>query len=188
MKSVLIFVLFIAIPVGLFAQAVPQSQPVPRSDTATQNRNSTPPADRSEVSSSKDTKIDLSPPPGDRPTYSAGDEDNTGVTELKPWDPHKAAKDVEVGDFYLQQKNYNAAISRYREALEYKPNDAVATFKLAVALEKNGEPTEARQNYEAYLKILPKGSYAEEARSHLEKLKPNTAASQPKSEEKKAHK
>jgi tetratricopeptide (TPR) repeat protein len=181
MRSVLI-ILSIAIPVGLFAQ-VPQSQPVPRSDSATQQQRTGPPADRSEVSSSKDTKIDLSPPPGDHPTYTSGDADNTGVTELKPWDPHKAAKDVEVGDFYLQQKNYNAAISRYREALEYKPNDAIATFKLAVALEKNGELTEARQNFEAYLKSLPKGSYADEARSHLEKLKPNTAKSEQKKDQ-----
>jgi len=31
----------------------------------------------------------------------------------------------------LQEGNYNAAISRYREALDFKPHDAEATFKLA---------------------------------------------------------
>src|SRR5437879_2260898 len=79
------------------------------------------------VSSSKDTKIDLSPPPNDAAKHpdssSAGgddEEDVSGVMEVKKWDPHRAEKDVEVGDFYFKRKNYSAALSRYREALEYK--------------------------------------------------------------------
>ena len=50
--------------------------------------------------------------------------------------PHKAAKDIEVGDFYFKKKNYAAAESRYREALYYKDNDAIATYHLALCLEK----------------------------------------------------
>ena len=48
----------------------------------------------------------------------------------------KAMKDVEVGDYYYKQENYKAAISRYREALEVKPHDAEATYKLAQVLDK----------------------------------------------------
>src|SRR5437879_7882499 len=79
------------------------------------------------VRSSKDTKNDLSPPPNDAAKHpdssSAGgddEEDVSGVMEVKKWDPHRAEKDVEVGDFYFKRKNYSAALSRYREALEYK--------------------------------------------------------------------
>ena len=94
-----------------------------------------------------------------------------------PWDPHKAAKDVEVGDFYFKRKNYSAAESRYREALYYKDNDAVATFRLAVCLEKLNRPEDAMAEYESYLKILPHGPEAEAVRKGLERLKNQAANS-----------
>ena len=123
-------------------------------------------------SSSKDSKIDLSPPKGDDVAHSDADDDaNSDVMETKPWNPHKAAKDVEVGDFYAKRKNYKAAISRYREALEYKPRDAEATFKLAQCLEATKANDEALQRYQEYLKILPNGEYAKEASAGVERLK-----------------
>ena len=98
-------------------------------------------------SSSKDTKIDLSPPADDDKAHpqsdevvkdATGDTANPGVGEFHPWNPHKAAKDIEVGDFYFKRKNYRAAEDRYREALYYKENDAIATYRLAVCMEKIG--------------------------------------------------
>jgi tetratricopeptide (TPR) repeat protein len=135
--------------------------------------------DDSGESSSKDTQIDLSPPPGEDktgPGSSADDLAGDNVGEFHPWDPHKAAKDIEVGDFYFRRKNYIAAESRYREALQYKENDATATFKLAVCLEKMSRPEEAREEFEAYLKILPYGSEASEAKKAIERLKSPTAS------------
>ena len=132
-------------------------------------------------SSSKETQIDLSPPTDDDkkhplssdalvdvPSAASG---GSGVGEFHPWDPHKAAKSVEVGDYYFKRRNYRAAESRYREALKYKDNDAIATFRLAVCLEKLELPEDARAEYESYLKILPHGPQAEEARKALERLK-----------------
>jgi hypothetical protein len=37
------------------------------------------------------------------------------------------AKNFDVGDTYFKGKNYKAAESRFREALEYKPDDPDAT-------------------------------------------------------------
>lgn len=131
-------------------------------------------------SSSKDSQIDLSPPPGDAQQHpqsanavsDARIEAGSGdVSEFHPWDPHKAAKDIEVGDFYFKRKNYIAAESRYREALQYKDNDAMATYRLAVCLEKMQRPDEAREEYESYLKILPYGPQAEDAKKAIERLK-----------------
>jgi tetratricopeptide (TPR) repeat protein len=134
-------------------------------------------------SSSKDTQIDLSPPPGEEKNGSGGSGDDQAdsgdVSEFHPWDPHKAAKDMEVGDFYFRKKNYIAAESRYREALEYKENDATATFKLAICLEKESRPEEAREEFETYLKILPYGSEAPEAKKAIERLKSSTGVSNP---------
>lgn len=133
-------------------------------------RNQAPP--RSEApagqSSSRDTQIDLTPPPDDMTHEGA---DLTGVTEFHAYDPHKAAKNVEVGDFYFAKKNYRAAESRYEEALQWKPNDAIAMFRLAQAQENLGKQVEAVKNYQAYLKILPEGEFAAESKSGIERLK-----------------
>jgi len=130
-------------------------------------------------SSSKTDPVDLSPPADDAKTHPQSsdvlmDEGSSGgadVGEFHPWDPHKAAKDVEVGDYYFKRKNYRAAEDRYREALLYKDNDAVATYRLAVCLEKMERPDEAREEYESYLKILPSGPEAADAKKALERLK-----------------
>jgi len=93
-----------------------------------------------------------------------------------PWNPHKAAKDVEVGDFYFKRKNYRAAEDRYREALLYKDNDAMATFRLAICLEKMDQPDQALKEFESYVKILPHGPQAEDARKAIERLKGSAAS------------
>ncbi len=131
-------------------------------------------------SSSRDTKVDTSPPKDDAKNHpdSKGavadlvpdDNPNPDVQEFHPWNPMKAMKDVEVGDFYFKRKNYHAALDRYKEALYYKDNDAVATFRLAVCQEKLGDPAEARKYYERYLKILPEGPFSKEAQASLERL------------------
>jgi tetratricopeptide (TPR) repeat protein len=138
-------------------------------------------------SSSKDDDVDLSPPAGDAAAHPNSPSSfgasravpEPDVNEMHPWDPHQAAKDVEVGDFYFRRKNYRAAESRYREALLYKNNDAIATYRLAVSLEKLDRPDEAREEYESYLKILPEGHDAEHARKALERLKNAAAKSNP---------
>ena len=53
----------------------------------------------------------------------------------------------------------------------YKPNDALANFRMAQALEKLARLDEAAECYQEYLKILPNGPQAEEAKKALEKLK-----------------
>ena len=90
---------------------------------------------------------------------------------MHPWDPHKADKDVEVGNYYFKKKNYAAAISRYREALYWKQDDAVALFRLGQALEAVGQYSEARKQYGRYLDLLAKGPFAGEARKALARLK-----------------
>jgi tetratricopeptide (TPR) repeat protein len=137
-------------------------------------------------SSSKDTQLDLSPPADDAKVHpqssaavAAAEAEALspgGITELHSWDPHKAAKSIEVGDFYFRRKNYHAAEDRYREALRYKDNDAIATMRLAVCLEKLGIWDDARAEYESYLKILPHGPQAAEAQKAIDRLKAQMGA------------
>ena len=140
-------------------------------------------------SSSKDTQVDLSAPADDVKAHpqsstavaeaEAATLSSGGISEFHTWDPHKAAKNVEVGDFYFKRKNYRAAEERYRDALRYKDNDAVATIRLAVCLEKLGILDDARAEYESYLKILPHGPQSGEAQKAINRLKAETTAPTP---------
>jgi len=134
-----------------------------------------------QVSSSRDTRIDISPPKDDAKSHpdsksaiadlEATDEGYTSdVGEFHPWNPMKALKDIEVGDFYYKRKNYKAALDRYKEALYYKDNDAVASFRLAECHDKLGNKEEARKFYAQYLKILPEGPLAKDAHVALDRL------------------
>jgi tetratricopeptide (TPR) repeat protein len=163
----------IALALTVTAQDAPSGPPRSDSEDAPATRSgrqNAPPRSNGE-SSSRDTKIDLSPPPGESGSAPGAEPEGIDVREMRPWDPHKADKNVEVGDYYLTQKNYRAAISRYREALYWQDNHAIAQFRLGQSLEAVGQFAEARKYYEGYLKILPSGSFAQEARKALERLK-----------------
>jgi tetratricopeptide (TPR) repeat protein len=161
--------------------AVAQVETVPHSDQSPGPNQVPPRSDRdkeAEESSSRDTRIDLSPPKDDAKKHPFSGEadvvepDASGdVQEFHPWNPHKAVKDIEVGDFYFKRKNYRAALDRYREALYWKNNDAVANFRMAQCLEKINQPEEARAHYQEYLKILPEGPLSKEAKKALAELK-----------------
>jgi tetratricopeptide (TPR) repeat protein len=142
-------------------------------------------AREAEESSSHDTRIDISAPKDDAKNHPASKDavadleadavpDNIGtgdgVQEFHPWNPMKALKDIEVGDFYFKRKNYKAALERYKEALYYKDGDAVASFKLAVCQDKLGDKTDAKKYYEQYLKVLPDGPFAKDAHSSLDRI------------------
>jgi tetratricopeptide (TPR) repeat protein len=135
-------------------QSAPQQPPVPSSHPLPRS---------SEPGESSSKESQLPPMPGS--TAGSGE-----VQELHPYNPHKADKDVEVGDFYFKRGNYRAAESRYAEALLYMSNHATAVYKLAEAQEKLAKTAEARKNYEKYLKILPQGEYAEQAKKALARL------------------
>ncbi len=148
-----------------------RSAPPPKDNRKNPPRSDNVPAGES---SSKQTQIDVSPPADDAKKHPEAGLGNSAsdADEFTPYNPMRAMKDVEIGDFYFKVKqNYPAAISRYREALEYKPHDAEATFKLAEVLNKTGDTPGAVENYQAYLKILPNGPYAKRAREEVDKLK-----------------
>jgi tetratricopeptide (TPR) repeat protein len=127
--------------------------------------------------------VDINPPKGDAKNHPdsksaiaalAPDNSNAAdVQEFHPWNPMKALKDIEVGDFYFKKKNYRAALDRYKEALYWKQNDAVASFRLAQCQEKLGNREEARKFYDQYLKILPEGPFAKDAHVSLDRLAKN---------------
>src|SRR5438270_8492509 len=117
-------------------------------------------------SSSKDSQMDTDiHPDKEEPAAPAEDE-----TVLRPWDPHKAAKDVEVGQYYLKLKNYRAALERFNHALTYKPNDAEATLGLAITQEKLDLLSPSSQNYRQYRDILPNAPNSKDAEAAFKRV------------------
>lgn len=125
-------------------------------------------------SSSRDSLIDLNSRTEKEEPATPEDE-----SVLKPWDPHKAAKDVEVGQWYLKLKNYRAAQERFNSALTYKPDDAEAIYGLAFTQEKLDLLSLADQNYRKYLSILPNGPKSKDAEEALKRIAPNVAMRKP---------
>jgi|SRR5271165_1478004 len=149
---------------------VDKSAPPPKDNRKAPPRSDTLAPDES---SSKQTETDVSAPSGDE-KHPGADESELG--EFHPFDPHKAAKCIEVGDYYYKEGNYRGAISRYQEALDWKPRDAEATYKLGESQEKNGDYKAALANYQDYIKILPKGPYAAKAQQGIERVKTKAGA------------
>jgi tetratricopeptide (TPR) repeat protein len=92
------------------------------------------------------------------------------ASKEKIYNPMMAEKCVEVGNFYLKRKNYEAAIGRYLEALEYQPNLFEAFSALGRAYEKDGKPDKALSVYKDFLAKFPNSSKAPEFRSKAAKL------------------
>jgi tetratricopeptide (TPR) repeat protein len=167
--------------------AVAQQAPQPDQEQPGQNQ-APPRSDRDKEaeageSSSRDTRIDVSPPKDDAKNHPnsgvvASDpeaEPSADVQEMHPFNPYRALKDDEVGDYYMKRKSYRAALARYQDALVWKDKDAVANFRIAQCYEKLDQPDEAITHYQAYLKILPGGPFAKDAQKSLEKLKAHEA-------------
>lgn len=167
-KWTLLWILPVLFSGWMYAQQTPSDSAQPQSEQA-------PPQNRGVVgeSSSRDTRIDVSPPKDDakdHPNSSAITDSASDVDEMHPWNPHKAAQDIEVGDYYLKLKNYKGALARYQDALYWKDNDATANFRLAECYEKLNQREEAISHYQAYLKVLPQGPESKHAKKALEKL------------------
>jgi len=173
--------LFFTLSLGGWAVAQQQSPPDPEQP----GQNQSPPrSDRDKEaeageSSSRDTRVDLSPPKDDAknhpnsrvPATDPEAEPLPEVEEMHPWNPYRAMKDDEVGDYYFKRKSYRAALARYQDALVWKENDAVANFRMAQCYEKLDQPDQAIPHYQEYMKILPEGAFAKEAQKALQKLK-----------------
>ena len=82
----------------------------------------------------------------------------------------KAAKDVDVGSFYLHKGDYGAAISRLKEAVQLDPRYPKARLLLAESYAKQGDRTHALETYQAYLKEFPDARDEKKIQKKVEEL------------------
>jgi Flp pilus assembly protein TadD len=176
MKSLFIILLLSFASLALAQDQSPDNQPhirpknMPKEEQKEEPKKEEPKDESQGESSSKDSEINLEGP--GRTTSGT----HSDVHLMYPYDPHKAAKDIEVGEYYLKQKNYRAALDRFNEALLYKPNDADATFHLAQTQEKLELYTLAYQNYHSYATLFKEGPFIKDAQDAMKRIQPHLPA------------
>jgi tetratricopeptide (TPR) repeat protein len=168
-----------------FAQSTDNQQSQPSQTPQPQNGQSSgaPPSDPSQESSSKKDPIPDSPnessskkpaipdSPADEKAKSKGAKPGVLPPEDDPlWDPFHAQQDVDIGKFYLDKGDLDAAIARFEEAVQLRATFAKPRLLLAETYEKKGDKQEAVRYYKEYLQVLPNAPDAKKVKEKIEKL------------------
>ena len=129
----------------------------------------TPAQDRPQESSSKPAG-----PPDDMKPKSTAKQKKDSATQNAPdqptWDPLRAEKDLEVGQYYMRRGDVDAAIDRFQDATTAKPGYAIPFRFLGEAQEKKGLKKQAIKSYQRYLDLYPHAEDGEKIRKKIEKL------------------
>jgi tetratricopeptide (TPR) repeat protein len=134
--------------------------------------------------SSSSSKSKKSPDASDAPASADSDSQDAGkkppVSKAKPgvlppetdpaWDPFHAQQDIDVGKFYMDKGDYDAAITRFEDAIRLRANFAKPRAMLAEAYEKKGDKEEALRYYKEYLQVLPNAADAKKIQKKIDQL------------------
>jgi len=124
-----------------------------------------------QYSSSKDTP--KSKPNTDTATQNAPDQ--------PMWDPLRAERDLEVGQYYMHKGDLDAAIDRFEDAALAKPGYAIPFRFLGEAQEKKGLKRDAIKSYTRYLDLFPRAEDKEKIEKKIDKLRSEVDKSRKKS-------
>ena len=120
-------------------------------------------------SSSKPADAPVAPP--SKPSGKQKKDTATQNASDQPtWDPLRAEKDLEVGQFYMKKGDVDAAIDRFQDATLAKPGYAIPFRFLAEAQEKKGLKKQAIKSYQRYLDLYPHAEDGDKVRKKIEKL------------------
>ena len=87
------------------------------------------------------------------------------------WDPLRAEKDLEVGQYYMRKGDMDAAIDRFQDATTAKPGYAIPFRFLGEAQEKKGLKKQAIASYSRYLDLYPHAEDGDKIRKKIDKLR-----------------
>jgi tetratricopeptide (TPR) repeat protein len=120
-------------------------------------------------SSSKPADAPGAPPPK-LPAKPNKDNATQNAPDQPAWDPLRAEKDMEVGQYYMRKGDLEAAIDRFQDATVAKPGYAIPFRYLGEAQEKRGLKKQAIKSYQRYLDLYPHAEDGDKIRKKLEKL------------------
>lgn len=103
---------------------------------------------------------------------SAPDTDTAGTKGKKGGAvdviPHETAeKDIDVGNYYMANKNWRGALSRFQSALVLAPENPDVYWGLAECYRHVGQFADARKNYEWVAEYDPDSKHGKEAQKTL---------------------
>jgi tetratricopeptide (TPR) repeat protein len=112
------------------------------------------------------------PPSAAKKTAPKTSKDNAtqSAPDQPTWDPLRAEKDLEVGQYYMRKGDVDAAMDRFQDATLAKPGYAVPFRFLGEAQEKKGLKKPAIKSYQRYLELYPRAEDGEKIRKKIEKL------------------
>lgn len=111
------------------------------------------------------------PPPAQQPKKPNTDNPTQNAPDQPIWDPQRAAKDLEIGQYYMRKGDYDAAMDRFTDALVAKPGFAVPYKYLGEAQEKKGLKKKALKSFQKYVDLVPHADDAAKIRKKIEKLR-----------------
>jgi len=121
-------------------------------------------------SSSKQAEPAPAPPPqkpGAKPNKDSG---TSSAPDQPIYDPLRAEKDLEVGQYYMRKGDVDAAIDRFEDAALAKPGYAVPYRFLGEAQEKKRLKKKAIKSYQRYLDLYPHAEDKEKIQKKIDKL------------------
>jgi tetratricopeptide (TPR) repeat protein len=133
--------------------------------------------------SSSSSGIDsLLPPPG--ADADTGKKHGKRGEDEVPEHHETAAEDESVGKYYLDNKNWHAALSRYESAMVLDPDNPDVYWGMAESQRHLGQFAEARANYQKVMEYDPDSRHAKDAKKALQEpelanAKPNATQQPP---------
>jgi tetratricopeptide (TPR) repeat protein len=116
-------------------------------------------------------KTDQAPPAPKKPGANKSTDNATHSAADQPtWDPLRAEKDIEVGQYYMHKGDVDAAIDRFQDATTAKPGYGLPFRYLGEAQEKKGLKKPALKSYQRYLDLVPHADDADKIRKKMDKL------------------
>ena len=97
------------------------------------------------------------------------------ASDQPAWDPLRAEKDLEVGQYYMRKGDVDAAIDRFQDATTAKPGYAIPFRYLGEAQEKKGLRKQAIASYSRYLDLYPHAEDGDKIRKKIDKLRNEVA-------------
>jgi tetratricopeptide (TPR) repeat protein len=108
--------------------------------------------------------------PAKPPAKSNKDNATQNSPDQPTWDPLRAEKDLEVGQYYMRRGDVDAAIDRFQDATVAKPGYAIPFRFLGEAQEKKGLRKQAIKSYQRYLDLYPHAEDREKIQKKIDKL------------------
>jgi len=102
---------------------------------------------------------------------SSTDNATQNAPDQPAWDPLRAEKDMQVGQYYLHKGDVDAAIDRFEDATLAKPGYAIPFRFLGEAQEKKGLKRDALKSYTRYLDLFPTAEDHEKIERKIAKLR-----------------